>query len=141
MANFYGTSRTNYVRVKDVDAALKDLEPFNNQVHRHPTEADAVMVSGDDDGTFSTTAYDDEDNREIYLEWADWCAAHLKEGQVMVLVTAGAEKLRYVSAWAEAYDHTGKGGVSLNLDTSLRDLIRAQFGHTKYADPTYQEVL
>ena len=37
MANFYATSRTNYVLVKDVTAAIESLKGFDIPVHRHPT--------------------------------------------------------------------------------------------------------
>ena len=140
MANFYGTSRSNFVRVKDIDAAIKDLEPFGNQVHRHPSESDALMVSGnDDDGSINTYGYD-KDGEDVQLEWSEWCAEHLKEGQIMVFMPAGAEKLRYVSAWAEAYNHEGKC-VSVNPDTAIDKLIEQEFGDVKYALPCYQEVL
>lgn len=140
MANFCGTARSNFVRVKDIDAAIADLEPFSNQIHHHPSEPDAIMVSGDDDsGTINNSTFDDEGN-DIELDWSGWCAKHLKEGQIMVFMSAGAEKLRYVSAWAEAYNHEGKY-VGVNLDTAIDKLIEQEFGDVKYASPCYQEVV
>ena len=140
MADFYGTSRSNFVRVKDIDAAIADLEQFGNQVQRHPSAPDAIMVSGDDYSGMFSNYYIDDEGRDVSLEWSDWCSKHLKEGQILVLVSAGAEKLRYVSAWAEAYNHEGKY-IGVNLDTAIDKLIEQEFGDVKYASPCYQEVL
>lgn len=35
MANFYATSRSNYVKVKDVEKATESLKCFGNRVHVH----------------------------------------------------------------------------------------------------------
>lgn len=139
MSNWYGTSRSNYVRVKDVEQALAALEPFSNNIHRHPTETDAIMISGDDDtGDFSTQTLDD-DGDEMDLDWGAWAREHLKQGQILVLISAGAEKLRYVSAWAEAYNDKGDY-VCVDLARAIDERIADVFG-APYADPQYQEVL
>jgi len=103
MATYHGTARTNFVRVKDVKAALADLEPFGNNTQVHDSVPDAIMVSGcDDTGCFSTYCvgvYKDEDGNELdidkELDWSTWCETHLQEGQVLVLISAGAEQLRF----------------------------------------------
>lgn len=140
MANFYGTSRSNYVFVKDADAAIASLADFDINVHRHPNHDNAIMLSGnDDDGTFSTSTLDD-DGDEIYLDFSEWAQEHLVDGQTLILVSAGAEKLRYVSAWAEAYTWRGER-VDVNLMESLYQELEKQTGISagKVADPTYQE--
>ena len=137
MADFYATSRSNYVLVKDVTAAIAALKDFDNQIHRHPKNANAIMLAGcDANGTFSSTRY--EGLVETYLDLAEWASTHLVEGQVLVLVSAGAAKLRYVSAWAEAY--TWKGEViTVDLLTSLFSRIQSELGIAPYkvADPSY----
>lgn len=139
MANWYGTSRSNYVRVKDVEQAVAALEPFSNEVHRHPTETDAIMISGnDDDGSFNNVATD-EDGADFELDWGAWARDHLKQGQILVLISVGAEKLRYVSGWAEAYNDKGDY-VCVNLLRALDEEIAKAFS-APYADPSYQYVL
>ena len=111
MANFYATSRSNFVLVKDVQAAIESLKPYDIPIHRHPTNKNAIRLAGcEDNGTFSSS-YMDDNNEDVYLNLnlVKWCKTHLQQGQVLVLVSAGAEKLSYVSAWAEAY--TWKGEV------------------------------
>ena len=137
MADFFATSRSNYVLVKDVDAAIEALKDFDIPIHRHPKNANAIMLAGcDGDGTFSTTRYDDL--VESCLDLPEWAATHLVEGQVLVLVSAGAEKLRYISAWAEAYTWKGEQ-VSVDLLTSLFSKMYEKLNIDKIevADPSY----
>ena len=138
MADFYATSRSNYVLVKDVTAAIEALKDFDIPIHRHPTNKNAIMLAGcEGDGTFSLF-YVDESGDEIYLDLADWAATHLLQGQALVLVTAGAEKLRYVSAWAEAYTWKGEV-VTVDLLDTLFSRLQSSFGIApkKVADPSY----
>ena len=89
MADFFATSRSNFVLVKDVQAAIDSLKHYDIPIHRHPTNKNAIMLAGcDGDGTFSSTRYDDL--VETYLDLAEWASTHLVEGQVLVLVSAGA---------------------------------------------------
>lgn len=128
MANFNGTARSNYVKVKDVAAATAALEPFDNEIHKHPDNADYIAIFGGcyDTGTLITTREDDEGEVEE-LDFAAWAQEHLAPGQVLVLMTAGAEKQRYVSAWAEAHTWDGRS-VAIRLDTALDNLIRSELG-------------
>lgn len=138
MADFYATSRSNYVLVKDVTAAIEALKDFDIPIHRHPKNANAIMLAGcDDNGTFNSS-YVDEDGDDIYLDLAEWTSTHLVEGQVLVLVSAGAEKLRYISAWAEAYTWKGEV-VTVDLLTSLFSRLQSELGiaPSEVADPSY----
>jgi len=45
MATYHGTARTNFVRVKDVKAALADLEPFGNNTQVHDSVPDARTLA------------------------------------------------------------------------------------------------
>ena len=137
MADFLATSRSNFVLVKDAQAAIEALKPYDIPIHRHPTNKNAIMLAGcDGDGTFSSTRY--EGLVETYLDLAEWASTHLVEGQVLVLVSAGAEKLRYISAWAEAYTWKGEV-VTVDLLTSLFSRLQKELGiaPSEVADPSY----
>ena len=137
MADFFATSRSNFVLVKDVDAAIEALKDFDIPVHRHPKNANAIMLTGcDGDGTFSIVSY--EELVETYLDLPEWAATHLVEGQVLILISAGAEKLRYVSAWAEAYTWKGEV-VTVDLLETLFSKIYEKLGidAINVADPSY----
>ena len=138
MANFYATSRSNYVIVKDVQAAIESLKPYGIPIHRHPTNKNAIMLAGcNNNGTFSSS-YVVESGEDIYLDLAEWSATHLQQGQVLVLVSAGAEKLRYVSAWAEAYTWKGEV-VTVDLLETLFSKIyeKLDIDAIEVADPSY----
>ena len=138
MADFFATSRSNYVLVKDVTAAIEALKGFDIPIHRHPKNANAIMLAGcHANGTFSSS-YVDESGDEIHLDLAEWASTHLVEGQVIVLVSAGAEKLRYISAWAEAYTWKGEV-VTVDLLTSLFSRLQSELGiaPSEVADPSY----
>ena len=93
------------------------------------------MLAGcDGDGTFNFSYTDGDD---VHLNLTEWCKENLAEGQVLVLVSAGAEKLRYVSAWAEAF--TWKGEViSVDLLDVLFSKIYEKLGTSvEVADPSY----
>ena len=75
MADFFATSRSNFVLVKDVTAAIEALKDFDIPIHRHTKNANAIMLAGcDGDGTFSSTRYDDL--VETYLDLAEWASTH-----------------------------------------------------------------
>ena len=97
MANWYGTARSNYFRVKDLAAFEAWAEDRSLSVMTDNEDPTLVGIYPDDPG---------EDIIEIAL--IREVAAHLPEGQVVVLMCSGAEKLRYVTGEATAFDHTGK---------------------------------
>ena len=135
MADFYATSRSNYVLVKDVKAAIESLKNYDIPIHRHPTNSNAIMLAGcDGDGTFNFSYTDGDD---VHLNLTEWCKENLVEGQVLVLVSAGAEKLRYVFAWAEAYTWKGEV-VTVDLLDVLFSKIYEKLGTSvEVADPSY----
>ena len=138
MADFLATSRSNFVLVKDVQAAIESLKPYDIPIHRHPTNSNAIMLAGcGDNGTFSLSYVDDTDD-EIYLDLAEWSATHLQQDQVLVLVSVGAEKLRYISAWAEAYSWKGEVVTVDLFDTLFRKIHEIlDIDTIKVADPSY----
>jgi hypothetical protein len=113
MANWRGTSRSNYFRVKDAQAFEADMAKF--QIPYWPGEADKndmYAISGrDDEDGYWPSAYpaDDEDDEAIEFDIYEVVASHLADDEVAILMEAGAEKLRYVTGVAVAINN--KGGV------------------------------
>ena len=138
MADFLATSRSNYVIVKNVDAAIKSLKPYGIPIHHHhPTNKNAIMLAGcRANGTFNSSYLGESE--ENYVNLAEWSATHLVEGQVLVLVSAGAEKLRYISAWAEAYTWKGEVITVDLLDTLFSKICEnLDIDAIEVADPSY----
>ena len=114
MADWYGTSRSNYVKIKDMDALNKALEPWciNTEADLHGRIA--FFARDSDNGGWPSWAQDAEGN-EIEFEWETVICPHMEDGEILVIRSVGAEKLRYVTGHAAAFDNTGKS-ISLSLD-------------------------
>ena len=152
MANFYASARTNYFKVKDNEAFLNALENIPDievcRQHIPPYNAEgivpkdfdyggyAILVADGDYGGFPSQFYDDENDVEIEIDLADLIAEHLVDGEVAILMECGAEKLRYVTGWAEAINSKGERmSISLNdiydiaasLTTSAKEITRCEY--------------
>lgn len=119
MGTYTGTARTNFFRVVDRAAAdaLEDwCERTSNKLHCHPTVPLCYMVSGQDDsGDFNFT-YEDEEGDEVSAWWDSICHV-LAEGECLVAMASGAEKLCYVSGHAVAMKADGS-----HVEISLTDI-------------------
>jgi hypothetical protein len=58
--------------------------------------------------------YDPDTYDSIELDWAGIFKRNLVDNQVAIIMGAGAEKLRYINGWAEAYNNKGEKRV-INL--------------------------
>jgi hypothetical protein len=122
MANWYGTSRSNYFRVKDKDAFLKWAEVRGLGVFKNEESADLFAIHGGSTDDGSWPSYDMEGDTEIDL--VAELAEHLAKGQIAVLMEIGAEKLRYLTGVAIAINHKGRV-VELTLSDIYRKAARA----------------
>lgn len=123
MANYYGTERTNYFRVKDETAFRQFAGKFHLTVIED-SEGRFGLLPTDwtDDGTFPTYLPDSDEEFDFMAALAN----HLQEGSIAVRVQAGAEKLRYVCGFAEAINHKGETvDVSIN---SIYNLAAKKLG-------------
>jgi len=107
MANWYGTARSNYFRVKDAEAFVQWAERRSLGVLKTERGADIFAIhSGDSTGDGSWPSYDMDEDTEIDL--VRELAEHLPKRQVAVLMEIGAEKLRYLTGVAIAVNHKGR---------------------------------
>lgn len=110
IANFEATGRTNYFKVKD-EAAFKDwAEKYGLVAYPEEETEDSdghkftITTENRDHGTWP--GHDEENDIEVDI--IEMIAEHLADDEVCVIMEAGAEKLRYVSAWAAAFDNKGE---------------------------------
>jgi len=129
MANYYATARSNYVRLKDPDAVRQLLADRAGEVtlcESHlASGCFAFLVSGmSDSGCWPGIYPVDPDGQVDYdsepEDFADVIAPHLADGEVLILMEAGAEKLRYIGGWARAV-RVNRGRIQ-NLNISLDDI-------------------
>jgi hypothetical protein len=127
MADWYGTARTNYVRFKDdasMQAAKKIVDDCGMKWHVGSGPLVAMIGGNDEYGGFRLSCKQDDDLDQDY-GWAD-IAQHLDDGQVLVCIEGGAEKLRYISGWAEAWNNQQQT-VCVQL-SDIYALARERFG-------------
>ncbi|WP_454287225.1 hypothetical protein [Rhizobium arsenicireducens] len=125
MADWHGTCRSNYFRVKDETAFLEMLELFD----AHPIEKQVGeeilhgFYSEDEYGSIPTSYPEGDEEPTSILE----CIAdHLVTNEVCVILEAGAEKARYITGLAIAIHSSGR-----QIDIRLSDiyaLARTEFG-------------
>lgn len=114
MANWTGTARSNYFQVKDPEAFKAAMEPYEVRVLERKADDGTQLyglVSETEFGGWQS--YDYETEEDIVL-WKI-VSEHLVDGDVAVFVEAGAEKARYVTGYAVAFDATGRD-VRVDLD-------------------------
>ena len=88
MANYDGKIRTNYFRVKDIDKLRSFAENHGYELHE---KEDNYFVLGE----YGVGGIEDLEEKEL-KEFQE----NLEDGQVVISMEIGNEKLRYLSAFA-----------------------------------------
>ena len=117
MAQWYGTARSNYFQVKDLQAfkdALKDiaievLEGTGDHL------GEVAIFGADEYGGFPSSYWIEDSDESIDIDLVDLIAPHLQDGWVCVLQEVGAEKQRYVTGHSVAFNNHGEFST-VNID-------------------------
>ncbi len=132
MSNYYGSARSNYFKVKDVAAFKAWVDSLACvKIWERQDGTFGIYSECKDSGCWPSTKSTGDEDIEIDLE--EELAEHLQDGEVAILMQAGAEKLRYIGGYAVAVNHLGET-VSVHLH-DIYDLAKAKFG----AEPTRAE--
>jgi hypothetical protein len=126
MANWYGSARSNYFRVKDETAFTEWADGVDSLHYWKKDECFAICSDCPDSGAWPSSRWDDEVEEHVEFDLIEELCPHLAEGEVAVLVEVGAEKLRYLSGWTVAVNHLGET-VFVNLD-DIYEKANAAFG-------------
>lgn len=121
MANWYGAARTNYVTLTDVVKVKFVCETFDMGLCTNDVGKYAFFPSEDTNGDFNYSV-SDENGDEIEFSWETEILPFVAEGEVLVVMTSGAEKLRYITGSAEAYCRVGAEVKSTYIN--LRDIYK-----------------
>lgn len=122
MANWYGTCRSNYFAVRDVEA-FKEMLPKYEATFIVNNDGLVGFISNNESGSFPQywDEATDEDSSIV-----DEIAPHLAENQVCVIQEVGAEKARYLTGKAFAIAWTGET-ILLTID-DIYALAQSEFG-------------
>lgn len=123
MANYYATARSNYFAVKDETAfrewaesiGLMVFEPTFAHVTADGISRFAIAPDNGDECGWFCHRYNEETDEHDDVDLTKELAAHLKDGEVAVLIEVGSEKLRYLRGYATAVNSAGKT-VHLSLE-------------------------
>jgi hypothetical protein len=115
MANYYGSARSNYFKVKDEATFLEALTNIPDiEVHGDTERGFCVLVNGGDAGGWPSFGLD-EDMNEVEYDIPALVSEHLQDDEVAIFMEAGAEKLRYLVGYAEAINNKGeREAISIN---------------------------
>ena len=130
MANWYGAARSNYFLVKDRAAFNTWAKARNLEVLE---EGPMVGIHPDGAEGWPSFYWDETEDDDVDFDIPKELSELLVEGQVVVMLETGAEKLRYITGRAVAFDHTGKV-VELSL-SEIYDRAKQEFG----VEPTAAE--
>jgi hypothetical protein len=104
MADWWGFSRSNYFKVKDKEAFLAWLSDIGEVSVLHEDDHGSIAITGENFGGWPTCRGEDCEP----FDFAEELSGFLLDGEIAVLIEAGAEKLRYISGAAIAIDSRGK---------------------------------
>jgi hypothetical protein len=106
MANYIASCRSNRFAVKDIEAFRAAMPPGVEVC----VEGGLVVLLGadDDGGGWPSTIYGEEGDDWVDFDILGTIGEHLVEGDVAILMEAGAEKLRYIVGVASAVNHKGQ---------------------------------
>jgi hypothetical protein len=140
MANYYGQARTNYFRVKDVEAFVAEMSKLPVEVITHEDKEAGdtfygFMDSNQDGGGLSWTYWDDDTEDEIEINWIDILQRHVAPGWSAILMEVGSEKYRYLNAYAIVV--TESGYKELNLESLAGDIARDELGADNVTGVSY----
>jgi hypothetical protein len=114
MANYYSSARTNYFRVKDVDAFnawVKEFENLHGVEVVSKENTFAILFDGESGVPNSREVDGDYEP----LDFMDELSKHLADDEVAILHESGAEKLRYINGFAIAINNKAERRV-ISLD-------------------------
>lgn len=115
MANWYGSARSNYFHVKDVEAFKEWVDTLSGCGVINDDEGRWGLLVNSENGGWPSNRYDEETDGYVDIDLAKELVEHLAEGQVAVLMECGAEKLRFITGFATAVSWTGET-VQISLD-------------------------
>jgi hypothetical protein len=121
MANYVGAARTNYVTIENLQELTEVLNPWPLEIVKN-SEGKVAFLSADPDSSGWPYFGVDVSYEEVELDVASVIMPFVKEGEVLLVMEAGHEKLRYISGWASAWIR--RGDTVSEVTVSLNDIYQ-----------------
>lgn len=105
MANWYGAARSNYVTISDMEGLKAAISPFELEIaessHGSYDPVKFCLLAGEEGWPIWSP------DGGIEFDFKTHVMPFVIEGEVLVIMEAGAEKKRYVTGYAGAYVRHG----------------------------------
>lgn len=128
MANWIGFARTNYFHVTDIDALTKSLSGFEltPTVSVVDKSLFCILCESDDGGW---PAWGEVDGEDLDFSFQEIVMPFVAEGEVLVVMECGAERLKYLTGFAAAYVRRGDSVKELTIELSdIYRMVSEKFG-------------
>jgi hypothetical protein len=126
MANWNGSARSNYVRIKDREMFMNWAQSLYEIEVVEREGAFALLATVEDVGWPSFRSREgQEDVDDEAIDLAAEMADHLAPGEVCIFQQVGAEKLRYLSGSALAVNSAGET-LQISID-DIYALVRGRW--------------
>ena len=125
MANYYGTGRTNWFKVKDAEAFKADMANYDVEVGEDVQAHEQVFaLFGQSEEGMPSSVYDEDTEDWEEIVWQDAIGKHLADEWVCVMMGIGNEKMRYLGGHSLAFNNKGEEHfISLDdIYTKAKDL-------------------
>ena len=137
MATYTSTARTNYFRVKDVDAFNKWIKQFTGLekiVHETQGTIGILFDDGVPNVRWKTELIKGEEiESEVEIDFMEELGLYLADEEVAVLQECGSENLRYVNGYAIAVNNKGeRREISINKIYDLAKELGSKITRAEY---------
>ena len=137
MATYTSTARTNYFRVKDVDAFNKWIKQFTGLdkiVHETQGTIGILFDDGVPNVRWETELIEGEEiESEVEIDFMEELGLYLADEEVAVLQECGSENLRYVNGYAIAVNNKGeRREISINKIYDLAKELGSKITRAEY---------
>ena len=126
MANWYGHARSNYVKIKDIFGLLDAIEPFALGIYQGDN-GDVGFITNDEYGGWPSST-ELENGEELWFDPGVHIVPFLVDGEVLIMMQVGSEKLRYLTGSASAYHSDGRV-IDVTID-QIYEKVRTEFNKT-----------
>lgn len=99
MANWTGAARTNYVKVKDMDALQASVAPWEMDMREDETATLVAFFGSRDDGDFQSWGVTDDTGDDIEFDWAEHVMLEIITGERGLMTHMLPRAARAVEPW------------------------------------------
>lgn len=137
MANYYGTSRTNYfaIKLEMLEEFKADMKRLDIEIVGKPPER-LALISNDESGWPSYDPEAEENDGDGSTDFCHQVSKYLTPGSIAIMVEVGNEKARYVSGHAVAVDSEG-ACVWVNLEAEILKRAKEKWPAAEITEPSY----